>query len=137
MLNHYEDIRSRIDEPPKWWDENGVPRYCDFGPLEAANIYATEIMLLLIECQSCGRQFHVCMSSRKREPISGTGRLASDIESNAIHYDDPPNVECCLAGPTMNSIPRRVVEFWQVVGQIRVRVPNAEVEITCDWAERT
>jgi hypothetical protein len=32
MLQHYEDILSRIAEPPRWFDEQGVPRYCEFAP---------------------------------------------------------------------------------------------------------
>jgi hypothetical protein len=30
MLPSYDDIKSRIDDDPKWYDENGVPRYDDF-----------------------------------------------------------------------------------------------------------
>jgi len=32
MLRRYDDIRSRIGDPIRWWDDNGVPRYCDFSP---------------------------------------------------------------------------------------------------------
>jgi len=106
MNNEYRDIRDRIPEPPKWWDECAVPRYCDFAPQHAAFIYATEAALLLIECQGCGRQFHVCMSARG-------GALAAAIRNGTLHYGDPPNAECCIAGPTMNCIDLRVVEFWR------------------------
>jgi hypothetical protein len=44
MLQHYEDILSRIAEPPRGFDEHGVPRYCDFAPHRIANIYAREIV---------------------------------------------------------------------------------------------
>jgi hypothetical protein len=40
MLQHYEDILSRIAEPPRWFDEQGVPRYCEFAPHRIANIHA-------------------------------------------------------------------------------------------------
>ena len=29
MFQHYHDIQSRIAELPRWFDEQGVPRYCD------------------------------------------------------------------------------------------------------------
>jgi len=45
MLQHYEDILSRIAEPPRWFDEQGVPRYCEFAPHCIANIYADECAL--------------------------------------------------------------------------------------------
>ena len=39
MLNAYADIRSRIAEEPKWWDEEGVPRYCEFSHKELSLIH--------------------------------------------------------------------------------------------------
>ena len=42
MNTEYDDIRALIAEPPRWWDEFAVPRYCDFHPRRAANIYARE-----------------------------------------------------------------------------------------------
>ena len=106
MNNEYFDIRDRIAEPPKWWDEFAVPRYCDFGPRRAANIYAREAALVLIECQCCGRQFRVCMSGR-------SGEIADEIRSGSLHYGDPPNVRCCPGGPSMNCIDLRVIEYWR------------------------
>lgn len=38
--------------------------------------------------------------------------LATQVRSGAIHYGDPPNTECCAAGPTMNCWDLRVIEFW-------------------------
>jgi hypothetical protein len=104
MNTEYNDIRSRIPEPPKWWDEFAVPRYCDFHPSSAANIYARAAVLILIECQACGRKFRVCMSA---------GRLlANAVRDGSLHYGDPPNVRCCEAGPSMNCIDVRVIEYW-------------------------
>jgi hypothetical protein len=104
MNTEYNDIRSRIPEPPTWWDEFAVPWYCDFHPRRAANIYAREVALLLIECQACGAEFHVCMSDR--------GGVAEAIRDGSLHYGDPPNVRCCEAGPSMNCIDVRVMEYW-------------------------
>lgn len=127
MNNEYKDIRDRIPEPPKWWDEFAVPRYCDFHPREAANIYADEAALLLIECQACEREFHVCMSGR------GAGEA---IKDGSIHYGDPPNVECCYSGPTMNVRDVRVLEYWKrdAFGDRQwVRDADLEIELPRRW----
>lgn len=29
-----------------------------------------------------------------------------------LHYGDPPNTGCCLSGASMNSEPRRILEYW-------------------------
>lgn len=121
MLPHYEDILSRIAEPPRWFDEQGVPRYCEFAPHRIANIYARECALLAIECQSCGRPFVVALDDRaaNHNVISTPGQekewrtLADIIRSHQIEYRDPPNVECCPDGATQTSITRRVLEYWE------------------------
>lgn len=110
MHHHYTDIRSRIPEEPKWFDENAVPRYSEFTPDETADIYCRQVALLEIACQSCGHRFLVAMSwNEYRRHIS----LEDRIQDGSIHYGDPPNIECCPAGPTMNCIDVRVVEFWK------------------------
>jgi hypothetical protein len=122
MLTHYEDILSRIGEPPRWFDEQGVPRYCEFAPRHIANIYADECALLAIECQSCARPFLVALDAgTANRHVLGKGRgqetpwrtLADIIRSHEIHYGDPPNVDCCGVGHTQNSTPRRVLEYWE------------------------
>jgi len=121
MLPNYEDIISRIAEPPRWFDEQGVPRYCDFAPRRIANIHARECALLAIECQNCGRPFVVALDDRaaNRKVISRPGQerewrtLADIIRSHQIQYRDPPNVECCPVGATMTSTTRRVLEYWE------------------------
>lgn len=142
-MNHdYADIISLIAEPPKWWDEHAVPRYCEFSPRVSANIYADEVVLLLIECQSCGTEFKVCMSddqmSRamrsygREKPAPSLTRLVQDGE---IHYGDPPNA-CpgeCAAGSTMNSVPVRVLEFWRRSMLEWERVPELERGVWPDW----
>lgn len=137
MFRHYEDILSRIAEPPRWFDELGVPRYCEFAPGQIADIYARECALLAIECQSCRHPFLVAVNqatanqrdlSRMRGQTSGRD-LASIIRSHDIHYGDPPNVGCCEEGLTQNTIPRRVVEYWRRVGRGWERDRSLEIEI--------
>lgn len=139
MNNDYSDIRSRIPEPPVWWDETGVPRYCAFSPNETADIYARECVLMEIRCQNCERAFQVAMShSRSSELLHGATSLARLIETNEIHYGDPPNIDCCPSGPTMNSVPVRVLEYWALDAQHSwVRDPAFERAIHCDWMEDT
>ena len=140
MNHHYNDITKRIPEKPKWWDENAVPRYCKFAPNETADIYATEAALVLIECQSCGTPFHACLSdslgSRVVEMRDPEQDLAALIREQAIHYGDPPNTECCPAGPTMNSVPIRVVEFWRQTKRVEwERDAALEIYVRPDWAD--
>jgi hypothetical protein len=109
MHNDYSDITSRITEPPKWWDEHAVPRYCDFGPEKVANIYADEVALVEIACQNCGRRFQVAFVADLMRHLARGGsdkpynrdNLAQAIRGGIIHYGDPPNTGCCPAGPTM------------------------------------
>lgn len=126
MHHHYADIRDRIAERPAWWDEYGVPRYGPFDPLACANIYAREVALVLIACQNCGTEFRVCMSE-SLWPRQDPGGFRAAIVSGSLHYGDPPNAGCCLAGPTMNCWDRRVLEFWDRRGfDGWVRVPELE-----------
>jgi hypothetical protein len=111
----YDDILSRIAEEPIWFDENAVPRYCEFHPSKIAS--GDEVALVEVTCQSCGRLFRVAfaasapaMHSQGEWPIGPIGRA---IREKSLHYGDPPNVWCCPAGPTENSEPRKVVEYWR------------------------
>ena len=113
MHHHYNDITEKIGEEPQWWDEHAVPRYCAFEPDACADIYADEVVLLLIACQNCGREFRVAMSTDSFDVLMNRERLADLIKSGAIHYGDPPNYECCPPGPTMNSEPLQVLEYWR------------------------
>jgi hypothetical protein len=132
MHHHYSDIRDRAGKPD-WWDENGTPRYGEFSPDCSANIYANEIVLLEIACQGCGTRFRVCMSWSWWPGREVT--LRSQVEADEIHYGDPPNVGCCPAGPTMNSVPHRVLEFWDKRAACdAVRVAELERAIDCEWA---
>jgi hypothetical protein len=150
MHRDYEDIRSRIAEPPQWFDENAVPRYCPFAPQHVANLYACEVVLAEIACQACGRLFHVAFSMDLMEQTRTERTLEDLIRGRHLHYGDPPNVGCCAVGPTMNSVPRRVLEYWRchhreyvgpggTITDMRYfdwrREPALELSIEPDWVK--
>lgn len=113
MYAYYEDILSLINQEPLWFDENAVPRFCAFEPRRAANIYADEVVLTEIACQTCGRKFKVAFSFTKFWTRNSKARsIQEEIEARSLHYGDPPNVHCCGSGPTMNSEMIRVIEYW-------------------------
>ena len=112
MHHHYEDLRKLLGEPV-WFDEHAVPRYCDFSPDMTADIYADEAVLLRIACQSCDRPFDVAMTG-------SAGVLAAQIADGSIHFGDPPNVGCCLSGPSMNCIDLRVLQYWTRANPLHV-----------------
>jgi hypothetical protein len=142
----HDDIISRIGTPPVWFDEHAVPRYCAFTPHRSASIDIGEIALIKITCQGCGRVFHVALSAVNAPSQS----IAEAIRAKTLHYGDPPNIECCVAGPSMNSVPRRVLEYWhrhdpRYVENRRIINPSAyfdwvrdrsleEIDIVPDWA---
>lgn len=108
MYQDYSDIRSLINREPTWFDESSVPRYCNFHPDRVANIYAVEVALAEVSCQGCGKTFLVAFSG-----VDATEMVVSKaIRSKSLHYGDPPNVQCCDAGPSMNSVRRKVHEYW-------------------------
>lgn len=122
-MNHcYSDILSRIKDPPLWFDENAIPRWCKFEPRELANIYAREAVLGVVRCQACHREFHVAMSCTRYEEH----QLSSLAADRQLHYGDPPNVECCDVGLSMNSEFLRVLEFWSKHKFNWTRVPELE-----------
>lgn len=137
MKHHYADIRDFIDREPDWFDEHGAPRYTPFDPNLTADIYASETCLLLVECQNCGRPFKVSLSWSRWEGFGAHPRasLTERAQTNSLEYNDPPNVECCPSGPTMNSVPRAVLEFWVKPRPINewTRVPDLEQPIDCEW----
>ncbi len=128
MHNYYDDILSRIDEPPQWFDENAVPRYGSFAPSKLANIYSSEAALVEIACQSCGTRFKVAFANGMGDDIVDAiahrprRRLADKIRERTIHYGDPPNMLCCEFGASENSRALRVLEYWS-------RTPNS------DWTQ--
>jgi hypothetical protein len=63
LHTHYGDILDSVPGEPLWWDENAVPRFCEFSLDKLANIYASEAVLLLISCQiGPHHQFQAAMS---------------------------------------------------------------------------
>lgn len=133
MNRYYQDLLNLSPTPPLWFDEHAVPRFCPFAPDEVANIYAAEVVLLGIECQSCETRFEVAMSWSDADLVLRKQRRFS-LDVQALHYGDPPNIQCCPAGPTMNSEPKRVLEFWRRDGRFEwTRVPELEVAIEVEW----
>lgn len=129
MHHYYEDILSRIESPPLWFDENAVPRWCAFAPNQGANIYFEELALVLIECQNCGREFEVAMSWSIMDQIRDVPKLSEQIKDGSLHYGDPPNVRCCPAGPTMNCMDIRVLQFFKREHCEHTRVPELEIAL--------
>jgi hypothetical protein len=122
MFPYYGDIikpqKLNGQKDPKWFTEHGYPRYCKFHPSESSNIYADEIVLLEIACQCCKKVFCVEMNDSAMKRLNYLGgenveTLANSIVNKTIHYGDPPNIQCCSSGPTMNCINLRVLEYWK------------------------
>lgn len=132
MHVYYGDILEKISEEPQWWDECAVPRFCEFSPDKVADIYAREVALVLIECQSCGAPFKVAFSYGVRAYWKEEKSLEDCVREGRIHYGDPPHY-CCAAGPTMNSVPIRVLEFWKRHCGVNTRIPEREIELTPFW----
>lgn len=132
MKAKYEDIRKRIKEEPKWYDENGVPRYDPFHPDLSPNIYAEEVVLLEIKCQACGKKFLVEMNwGNVYDYIEKIPTLEEQVRKKNIHYGDPPRHEC-PCGDTMNCIDLRVVQFWKKDKWDWKRMPELEIPIEND-----
>lgn len=140
MKPDYRDIRERIPQEPKWFDENGVPRYCDFSPEECSTIYAKEAVLLEIACQMCAERFDVELVwdgfmdvIRNNKPRSLSSALRGWLEVNKeglcpLHYGDPP-IHDCAAGNTMNCVDLRAKEFWVKEQGHWKRIPELEVDL--------
>lgn len=130
----YDDITKRLG-PPLWHDSRGVPRYEPFTP-HMATVYDDYVTLMEIECQCCRAKMVVASTASQliakfrsptgaklRSPTQREVILPSATPSDPwvcigdFHYGDPPrhhfeDGRACVAGPTMNSIPIRVIEFW-------------------------
>jgi len=137
MKQPYTDIIEAVGREPQWWDEVGVPRFCEFHPMHLNNPYACEGVLLLIACQSCSKEYHVALSyhhldvsnieatkallaadEAEKEPppqalpaMPLTRRLKAGYE---ISYGDPPFAcgDNCSAGYSMLSYTLRVEQVW-------------------------
>jgi hypothetical protein len=111
VRSDYREIVDHFPTPPLWFNEDGVPRWVPFSPRECADIYADEVILMEIACQSCGHRFNVAMSHGRWDWSNGDVR-AHPGWTEPPHYGDPPNIDCCPAGATMNSEHIRVIEWW-------------------------
>jgi len=114
MKPDYPDIKRRIKEKPKWYDMHGVPRYDDFSPELCSNVYADEVVLMEIQCQACGKHFLVELNwDGVDEFVHSIPSLEKRILNQTICYGDPPIHENCDSGLVMNSIPLRIIEYWE------------------------
>lgn len=85
MKVYYGDIYELLpDVDVDWFDENGVPRYCERHP-KHCDIYAQEVVFLQVKCQSCNSNFIVAMSSCEHSERP----LKDKIRNKTIHYGDP------------------------------------------------
>lgn len=100
MHHRYEDITSRIAEPPTWYDEHGTPRYGVFHPSHCPDIYTTQVVLLRIACADCHERFDV-------EIHAG---LFEELKPMKLHYGDPPSHGC--VGDSMNCDDLAVLQVW-------------------------
>lgn len=110
MLCHYKDIIEGMGKP-QWFDRYGCPRYCDIHPSNSSNIYADYVAFANIECQQCGHEFVVEFTSDSMSTIRNPGYSLRDDKEP--YYGDPPNINCCSAGPTMSSINRGFHSRWE------------------------
>ena len=97
-------------------------------PHETNLIYTTEVVYFAIACQNCEQEFNVALSWH---PMNDCYSLRERVEQDTLHYGDPPNADCCPAGPTMNSVPIDVLEFWQKddSGFDWIRIPELEMPL--------
>ncbi|WP_138995749.1 hypothetical protein [Sphingomonas sp. PAMC 26621] len=124
------DITDRISEPPKWWFQ-GIPRYCDYHPSEAA--YAPTNLLVKTRCEYCNSEFDVAFGTsaflQKNivEPVLG---YPLDIKTGLIieeAYDDPP---FHLGKNGFNCIGNSVTADWVAILQVW------EGESALNWIRR-
>lgn len=124
MRTQYHEILTAFQErgeKPLWFDEHGVPRFVPFAPGEVANIYAYEVMLQEIACQNCDKRFNVVLSRSSMDDALASVHAKTfnetytpvDWAAAPPHYGDPPNVDCCQVGPSMNVELIGVIEHWR------------------------
>lgn len=141
MFPRYDDVTSRITEQPTWYTIEGYPRYGEFKYAECS-IYAYYSILMLIECQDCGKEFHIGQDFDHfdifehliivdNQEIWAPMRYA--VYANIVEtqeakiiariltleslvknwaFGDPPNHGC--VGDTMGSIERKSVQVWDI-----------------------
>ena len=125
----YRDILDRIPEPPLWWLD-GVPRYEPFKPY-STSVYAGEALLVQAKCQVCSKPFTLGLYSWSNRP-----EFRKELEETGglMGIGDPPSHDCTGPGNSMNSVPMRILEFWERVAPAREweRVTSLEGELPDD-----
>jgi hypothetical protein len=132
MFTEYHDITERIAEPPRWWDENRVPRYCEFSPYTIANIYAREAVLLDVICSMCGQHFMAAMSHGGVAGQPERAVFAEEIRGgklDELDYGDPPNFGNCRSGPSTGCYELRVLQYWSRMLPAKGWTRDKELEI--------
>ena len=117
----FRDIIDRIGEPPLWYDEYGIPRWCKFHPGEVSNIYARTVAFFEIACQYCHQKFDVVRTGDAFHPL---------VIDQDLHYGDPPRHHCDGGGDTMNCLDIRVLEAWEWSLMDYVRKPELEIALS-------
>jgi hypothetical protein len=113
VFTEYSDILGKIAEPPRWWDENRVPRYVDFSPWHIADIYSDEAALIEIACFGCLTIYKLACSMLHFEAGERAGLpVAEAIRRGDLLMSDPPNPGCCRDGPSIGCYNLRVLEYW-------------------------
>lgn len=111
------DMANFIGREVEWYGIHGEPRFTTFNP-RAATVYADQCALVEIACQNCGQLFPVAAEWHNFSSFHILTKLPNpdlrqQFADGSWHYGDPPNTSCCPAGPTMNSEPRRLLQFWE------------------------
>jgi hypothetical protein len=91
MYPIYRDIREAMGTP-KWIDKHGVPRYSEFHPQDAADIYGDWVALMTVECQACGKTFQ-CANS-----ISHPHHCMRNHRDGNFPANDAPSMIPIIAG---------------------------------------
>jgi hypothetical protein len=150
MYQPYLDIIEKLGAP-KWWDENGVPRYEDFEPRLCADIYAKYAALIEIECQGCEKHLAVSASwsllrnvkdiawdenGKNGQPKEG---LPKQGDAGCFGYGDAPwhghngdfNNQC--GGTTMTTSTVRILQCWKRDAFDWLRMPEHEIYVGEDF----
>lgn len=143
MKADYQDILDlalALDREPRWFDSNGVPRFCAPHPDACSSIYAHEVCFLRVACQHCREEFLVELhTTRMDELLREQKGLPPFSAVETLGYGDPPRHGrtrlgeiTCAGGDTMTSVALRVEAFWRRERSPRyewVRLPELEVEL--------
>ncbi len=107
MHANYMDIRARVAQYPRWFDENGAPRYGVFRPEDSPNIYAGECALVRARCTECGEQFSIEVNGGV---FRAWGVLERLLVEGELEVGSPPWHGC--RGDARDAVPITVLEFW-------------------------